>query len=93
MMITPPVRNVAGRAIRNHPGMKDVEYDFVSPAAQRFRSRQAILGLWAANSTLEKLAPEAKHSGLFDAETGEIREQTIERLVRQRDNRPVNFPE
>jgi hypothetical protein len=88
-----PIRYVAGRAIRKHPGMQDTKYDFVAPADARSRSRQEILERSSSKNMLENLTPEAQRRLLFDSNTSAVQQQTIERLVRKRNNRPVDLPE
>jgi predicted CXXCH cytochrome family protein len=88
-----PVRYVAGRAIRNHPGMQDTKYDFVAAADERSQSRQEILERWSSKNTHENLTPEAQRRLLFDNKTNAVQQQIIDRLVRDRNNRPVDLPE
>ena len=88
-----PVRYVAGRAIRKHPGMQDTKYDFVATADARSQSRQEILERSSSKNMHENLTPEAQRRLLFDSNTSAVQQQTIERLVRKRNNRPVDLPE
>ncbi len=86
----PAVRFVAYRSLRRLPGYDDVAYDFVGTADQRTRSRQDVLDRWRRIDVdrRERTGPAV----LIDADGG-LDEAAVERLLRQRDDRPVYLAE
>ena len=86
----PAVRFVAYRSLRRLPSYDDIPYDFVGTADQRTRSRRDVLDRW-----LRVDADRTDRTGpavLIDADGG-LDEAAVERLLRQRDDRPVYLAE
>lgn len=87
----PAVRFVAGQALKSLPQFGDFDYDFISPSASR---QNAISAAIEASSRIQSpegnLLPEVNQ---FFLPEGNVNQTLIEGLLKQRDDRPVFFPE
>lgn len=81
------VRFISHRSLRSVPGFTDFEYNFVAPASQRFADTVRALEQWrefVAGRADRRRDPEL----LFDS-YGAPQLDTMERLLRERDGRPI----
>ena len=83
------VRFIAHRSLRSQPGFQDFSYDFVGPAEQRTAARDRALKIWSDGSS--EVRPSARKL-LLDDESG-LQLDILQRLLRERDDRPVNLVE
>ncbi len=82
-----PVRFVSARSLRTTPGFADFKTDFLGPALQLIADRARALSHW------ESLRLEVPASlALFDS-AGKPLTGTVDRLVAERDRRPVSIQE
>jgi hypothetical protein len=84
------IRFVAKRALASHPNFADLEYDFVGPEAERDKARKLALEKWVRYG-----GPPPKDSAdavLFNAD-GQLRQEAVERLLKQRDDTPLAIPQ
>ena len=86
----PAVRFVAYQSLRQLPGLSDFEFDYLAPQKERIAARQQILQR-LQNRTPGTTGPYAG-ALLLDA-TGQPLQATVERLLKRRDDRPVDIPE
>jgi hypothetical protein len=84
------VRYIALRSLRTLPGYSEFSFDFMSPPQERTNARRRAVDAWpkrdevqAANGSAEVLLDEA----------GNVNESKLNRLLRERDDRPVNLAE
>ena len=84
------VRFIAARSLRGIPGYEKLQYDFVGPQPARLQSRARAMKIWAARSaeTQRRNDPAI----LIDA-AGQVQQETVKRLLLQRDNRDVGLLE
>jgi predicted CXXCH cytochrome family protein len=86
----PAVRFVAYQSLRQLPGLSDFEFDYLAPQAGRIKARQQLLQRLRTRtpgSTGPYAAP------LLLNATGQPLQATIDRLLKRRDDRPVDIPE
>ena len=82
-----PARCPACRSLRTLPGLHDIEYDFVAPPASRAAARVDALQRWRqVRAVRSDAALLINADGTFNAES-------IDRLVRRRNNRRVYYRE
>lgn len=88
------VRFIAQRSLQSLPGFADfesqTEFDFVPRPAQRPPISDRIRSIWAAKNTRD---PALSTSVLIDSLDGRILDVEVSRLLRERDDRPVNLVE
>jgi len=84
------VRYIAQRSLRRVPGYEDLTYDFVGPAAERLRAKQWVLEKWK-HTPLAELARAGQR--VLIQPTGDLQQDIVENLQRQRNNRSVNLDE
>ncbi len=85
------VRYIAQRSLRRLPGFGGFAYDFVGPAEDRSRARETAIGQWMGAmraGRLDRTGPQI----LID-ESGELDLETLTRLSRRRNDRPVDLRE
>ena len=83
------MRFIAHHSLRKQPGFNGFDYDFVGPADERNLATERALEIWNDRSSA------GRNSGrnlLIDAETG-LQLDELNRLLDQRDDRPVNLVE
>ena len=81
------VRYVAGRSLKSLNGFGSLDYDFVSLKPQRRAARRKAVALWTRRRKLKF------GSGLLIDSNGDLERATIDRLLRERDDRRVNLRE
>ena len=86
----PAVRLVAYQSLRQLPGLSDFEFDYLAPRAVRLAARQQIMER-LRNHAASNTGPRAAEM-LLDA-TGQPLQATIDRLLKLRNDRPVDIPE
>lgn len=87
----PAVRFVAGQSLKKLPAFGDFDYDFIAPRVSREEAITAATNAWSR----------LRYSGIGISPTtgrillpnGNLNQTLIEELIRQRDDRPVFFPE
>lgn len=84
------VRFIAYRSLKRLPGFADFDYDFVGEPAVRTAAVANARKVWQQNQT-NRLRPFPSQT-LIDA-VGQIQDADFQRLLRQRDDRPVEFAE
>lgn len=84
------VRFTAEEALRQFPEYRDFTFDFVAPPAERIRSTEAVLDRW--RSLGGRVSVGAEPALLLTPE-GTVDAVDLERLTRQRNDRPVVVPE
>jgi predicted CXXCH cytochrome family protein len=84
------VRFVAQRSLRTFPGFEDFAFDFIAPHALRLE-RQAEARTRAAANARRPLP--AQHEPLPRDERGLIQRAALERLIDERDERPIRIAE
>lgn len=84
------VRYIAHKSLTKLPGYEDFAYDYVDAPEERARARQRALGLWT-----EKHAKPIEHAdpALLLEPSGALQQETIDRLLKQRDNRYMDLQE
>jgi hypothetical protein len=84
------VRFIAYRSMRTLPGLSAFEYDFLASPEQRLESQRKALETWR----LARSAADQRDNVqlLFDPE-GTLKTDVVNRLVRERNNRPVHLRE
>jgi predicted CXXCH cytochrome family protein len=82
------VRMVAGRSLKTLPGFQYVTFDFLAAEPERVRLRDKVLKLWKAQPPARERDPAVpiRPDGTPDA-------AIIERLLRERDPRPITISE
>jgi len=84
------VRFIAFDSLRRLPGFKEVKYDFIASATIIKQQAQSVLLQW--NAIRDKRLPDDTSSILMDS-SGSLKVEEISRLLQQRDDRHVEFPE
>jgi len=84
------VRYVAIQSLRKYPGMENLEYDFLAPAAERELARRKALEIWEATKP-DSFPPE--RAKVLISPSGQLDEVQIRRLQQLRDDRPIVLPE
>ena len=84
------VRLVAYRALKRLPGFGEFEFDFLAESAQRASAVQRVHDLWRKTEDFQQ-RPIA--SGLLIDSHGQILNADYQRLLRMRDDRPVEIAE
>jgi len=79
------VRFMAGRSLRSLPGFKNYPYDFLASRERRMTARDGVLKLWGERGNLRGRT----ESALLMEPGGALRLDELNRLIQQRDNRPV----
>lgn len=83
------VRLMAGRSLHTLPGFQDVDYDFLADSKERSVVRRRVWELWRTES---QAAAGQNAATLINAD-GRLNEDIFQRLLRGRDDRPVNLAE
>ena len=83
------VRRVAFLSLRTLPGFEDLDYDYLAPSAQRREVITDVMQKWASSERDES----ARLPRLLFDEDGTFRQKLFERLLSQRDDRPVSIDE
>lgn len=84
----PAVRYLAHRSLLALPQPPDIPYDFVGPPAERAAAQQKWLQRARSPNENTPARPE-----LLVGPEGLLQEDLLEKLLRARDDRPVNIPE
>jgi hypothetical protein len=84
------VRLIAYRSLRRLPGFTSFTFDFMSSPADRAAAKDRVLQTWSNQPGRKSAAGNAEI--LLDAQ-GAARRSSMERLLRDRDTRPVNLAE
>ncbi len=84
------VRLVASRALKRLPGFTEFEFDFLAESAQRASAVKRVHDLWRKTEDFQQ-RPIA--SGLLIDSRGQILNAEYQRLLRMRDDRPVEIAE
>jgi hypothetical protein len=84
------VRFIAYRSIRTLPAFTDLEFDFMSPPAERKEVKQRVLEQW---NDRHDAATRVDSSEILLNADGTLQQTTIDRLLRDRDVRPMNLAE
>ena len=84
------IRTNAHRSLRKIEGFSDFQYDFLGLPGDRVRSSQHVMEIWSQQPRSDKR--DDWETLLLDQE-GNVREAIFQRLLRQRDNRPVVLEE
>jgi hypothetical protein len=84
------VRYIAFRSLRTYPGFEDIQFERIDSAELRRQAAHDVLLRW--NRMTDKVPPADPTKVLLDAH-GVPRAEDIRELLRQRDNRPIEFPE
>jgi predicted CXXCH cytochrome family protein len=84
------VRYIGYRSLRNLPGYEGLEYDYVGGRDGRRAAQTKAIDLWnrASKTKLDRTGPRV----LIDPK-GSLQQEAIDRLLQQRDNRPVELVE
>ncbi len=88
----PAVRHVAARALRAIPGYAELPYDFVAPAQDRARARDAADAIWRARGAGTNVAADQRGRVLLRAD-GQSDNDAVLRLASQRDDRAITIAE
>lgn len=84
------VRYVAQRSLRSLPGFENFAYDFVGPAPDRAWARTRALEVWRRQGS----APSAQsRTNILINADGSLMQATIDRLLRQREDRSMDLQE
>lgn len=78
------VRMIGSRSLRNLAGFADVAFDPIAPAAQREEALRAIEGRWQTSRSQR-----AERPSVLIKPDGDLDRETFDRLLRDRDQRPV----
>ncbi len=84
------VRYVADRSLTTLPGLEDFEYDFLADDEERQAKVQEAIEQWIAQDA--QSVPQNREAVLLNRD-GSIRAAEVERLLSERDNRPVDIKE
>ena len=82
------VRYVAGEAMRRY--LKDWDYDFIATPAEREESKAAAIELWKNSNSLPN---DQRNERLLIKADGSVDLKRLNRLLSDRDNRPITLPE
>ncbi len=83
------VRFIARRSLREQPGFHEFDYDFQASRTERGGARDRAWEIWAAQPTRQRRSGPAL---LIDSQTG-LQRKALNRLLNQRDDRPVKLAE
>lgn len=83
------VRFLAHRSLRTLPSFQGFRYDFVGPPPQRGAAKAQALRIWSQRPMEER----AGGDSILITGQGKLKEDVFRRLLRQRDDRPVNLAE
>lgn len=86
----PAVRFVAGKSLNQLQHFADFDYDFIVPDESRAQAVSTVAEIWLRNLTSETHLPKSGQLVLPDRK---LNRTLIEDLIKQRDDRPVFFPE
>jgi predicted CXXCH cytochrome family protein len=84
------VRYISGRSLRSLAGFGGFRYDFISSPEERARAAAEALRLWS--ETPRPPGAAGNHRVLLDA-GGSLDREALERLLKQRDDRPMLLAE
>jgi hypothetical protein len=84
------VRYIAHRSLRTLPEFKTLEFDFMSAAADRTAAKQDVLQAWRALNRTDDRDDAAE---ILMNSDGTLQQTTMDRLLRDRDIRPINLAE
>jgi hypothetical protein len=87
----PAVRHIALRSLRRQHGFRDLRLDVDGDPAARREVSRAILRLWQARH--RRVEGGGLDRGLLIGSESGLQIQLVNRLLRERDNRPVTFAE
>lgn len=83
------VRLLAYWSLRTLPSFRNFDYDFVAPEVQRLSARNNAIQIWNQRSQKDK----AGSDSVLITRQGIIKETIFQRLLSERDDRPVNLAE
>jgi predicted CXXCH cytochrome family protein len=83
------VRFMVFDSLRKLPGYRDTDYDFIAPPPERTLARRRILAAWSRRA--EDWSGRDLEAVLIDPSG--LRQDVVDRLQAERDDRPVEFPE
>ena len=83
------VRYIAGRSLRRLPNFEDFEYDFIGPAGERNSATQRVIQQWTRDDAFQP----NRDKRILVGPSGDLRQEEIERLLEQRDDRAVHINE
>ncbi len=86
----PALRGVAGRSLRRLAGFADVEFDFEAPEFERLQVVERVMKAWREKQSSGSPRGE---TALLIKPDGSLDRAGMQRLLDQRDNRPVNLSE
>ncbi|MBB76815.1 MAG: hypothetical protein CMJ75_20105 [Planctomycetaceae bacterium] len=86
----PAVRFVAYQSIRRLPGFSEFEFDYLAPRSVRTAARQQVRQLLRSRTSVP---PKPRAGPLLLDTTGQPLEDAVKRLLKQRNDRPVDIPE
>jgi len=81
------VRFIAERSLRRLTDFKDFPYDFLAPREQRSAARDAVLRIWGERREMRG----KDGSALLMDPDGALRIHELNRLLRERNNRPIDL--
>ena len=84
------VRYIAHRSLRGIAGFEDFSYDFVGLAADRAAARTRAVEVWRKQGSVQRAG--SLTNSLINPD-GSLMQDTVERLLRQRDNRSLDLQE
>jgi predicted CXXCH cytochrome family protein len=84
------VRCIAYRSLRTFPGFEQLQYDFVGPTGQRQAAQQKGWAIWNRDY---KARSGGRGMRMLLKPDGELQQETIDRLLGERDNRRVELAE
>jgi hypothetical protein len=84
------VRYVARRSLKRLPGFEAFEFDFAGPAELRAKARRAAMEIWQSGAKVE--SSRRGDALLLDA-AGNLKQETLARLLKQRDDRSMDLQE
>ena len=83
------VRLLAYWSLRTLPSFRNFDYDFVASEVQRLSARNNAIQIWNQRSQKDKMGSDS----VLITRQGIIKETIFQRLLRERDDRPVNLAE
>ena len=83
------VRFIAHEALESLPGFEDFEFDYIAPAPDRIRAHRNALSRW---NLLNYKAGSEPSALLLDSH-GQLKQDELDRLLMQRDDRPIVISE
>jgi hypothetical protein len=84
------VRYIALRSLKTLPGYSEFAFDFMSPAQERTNARHRAVDAWQQREQVQ--AADRSAEVLLD-KIGNVNESELNRLLHERDDRPVNLAE